>query len=123
MLAYLKIKIVSLAAEAQLIRKDEKKYKARHRKRGGDLTREIYLGLRQHRTDVVRSEARHALLAYGFLRGTPYGKMESPGKRNIASQPNLKRVLELIVKYGVNKDSKSIDKALSLWFDPETANR
>lgn len=76
-LVQLKIKIKSLAAEARIIRHEEKKclsapvgYRLL-----SDYDRQESLYL--HRIHVVRAECRHSLLAYGFLRGTPYRKMES----------------------------------------------
>lgn len=89
MLAYLKVKIKSLAAESRIIRLEERKYKAnrivgrtdefegfvRHRKQTENV-KAVRHGLYHHRVDEVRFEARHALLAYGFLRGVPYAKIE-----------------------------------------------
>ena len=87
MRAYLKIKVVSLAAEARLIRKEEKRH------RGTSPTR---FGLWHHRTEVVRPEARCANLAYGFLRGRPYFAME----KTCNTAPNWDRILKLAIRYG-----------------------
>jgi hypothetical protein len=81
---YLKVKIKSLAAEAKIIRQEE-------RKSGGRLRN----GLHEHRVGIVRSEARHSLLAYGFLRGRDYSRLEKN-----SSQPNMERVRSLIEKFG-----------------------
>ena len=54
----LKIKIKSLAAEAQIIRKEERKL------HGMDKW-----GLQNHRKTVVRNEARRSLIAYQHIRG------------------------------------------------------
>jgi hypothetical protein len=76
---YLKMKIMSLAAEARIIRTEEKKWPGEHAVRNG---------LHQHRIRDVRSEARHALLAYGFLRGRDYRRLE----RKAARAPDWERV-------------------------------
>lgn len=49
----------------------------------------------EHRTIVVRKEARAALLAYAFLRGKTYRSCEAMTE----TLPNWKRVEELVVKY------------------------
>lgn len=97
MLAYLKIKIVSLAAEATLIRKAERKWKAsyRHPKNGNPRAKDVYLGLKDHRKTIVRDEARWAQIAYGFLRGRRYDQVERPVRKGI----NERRVIELVCKY------------------------
>lgn len=66
-LGKLKIKIKSLAEEAKIIRFEEKFYP------GNSFFRE---SLKQHRVYIVREEARHALLAYAFMRQIPYKKIE-----------------------------------------------
>lgn len=63
----LKVKVLSLGAESKIIRREE----LRHTKRPLTQSR-----LRGHRALVVRPEARHSLLAYGFLRGRPYKSIE-----------------------------------------------
>lgn len=87
----LKIKIKSLAAEAVIIRDDERRLKrvSRHGARwntfGPDENRhpanqrrfEAYRDIRQHRTLAVRAEARYSLLAYGFIRGRAYKAIEA----------------------------------------------
>lgn len=87
MLPYLKIKIKSLAAEAQIIRHEEKKYW------GGSALR---TGLHLHRVHEVRSECRSAGLAYGFLRGKhSYTAIEA----STHTKPDWKRVEALVLKY------------------------
>lgn len=81
---YLKVKIKSLAAEAKIIRHAEQKHSS------------LRAGLADHRRGVVRDEARLTLLAYGFLRGTPYLKIES--KCELA--PDWSRVLKMVQRYG-----------------------
>lgn len=68
----LKVKIKSLAAEAHIIRFEETKTKS-DKLRGN---------LRQHRISVVRFEARHSLLLYGFMRGKKYSDLEQFAKES-----------------------------------------
>lgn len=77
---YLKVKIKSLADEARIIRKEERKAlknaKYYLNKQGHeDACNEaysLYHGLNAHRCFNVRSESRAALIAYAFLRGQPF---------------------------------------------------
>lgn len=88
---YIKVKIKSLAAEAKIIRREEQKARAH----GNSHLR---VGLADHRRGIVRHEARHAQLAYGFLRGTPYKAMEA--KCHGGCAPDFKKVRASIEKYG-----------------------
>lgn len=72
-----------MADEARTIRRLEK--------RNIFSRQSLYL----HRINDVRKEARAALLAYAFLKGTPYRDCE----RNPKSEPNWKRVEDLVKKY------------------------
>lgn len=74
---HLKIKLKSLAAEAKIIRSEEQKHSDRTREGEWTGTR---LSLYRHRILVVRTVARHALLAYGFLRGLDYSRLERNAK-------------------------------------------
>ena len=87
---YIKVKLLSLAAEAKIIRKQEQL--ARHHR---DRIRR--LGLAGHRTGIVRHEARHALLAYAYLRGTPYKTVEAKCHGN--SKPDFGKVRNSLEKY------------------------
>ena len=84
---YLRMKIMSLAAEARIIQAEEKRWPGEHAARQG---------LRRHRIHEVRPEARHALLAYGFLRGREYRQLESKATR----APDWDRVQKLAEKFG-----------------------
>jgi hypothetical protein len=100
---YLKIKIMSLAAEARIIRKEERKWP------GPSDARQ---GLHRHRVIDVRRECRIANLAYGFLRGRSYRALEA----KCYEQPNWQRVAELIRKYGQQGlPVDAIRKALKDW--------
>lgn len=81
----LKVKIKSLAAEAKIIRELESK------------TKTPWL-LKEHRVGIVRSEQRHTLLAYGFLRGRPYAAMEA--KLTNTPAPDFNKIKKLVDKYG-----------------------
>jgi hypothetical protein len=72
----LKIKIKSLAAEAKIIKKEEKKSR----------TPDQRSFLQTHRLDVVRWECRHTHLAYAYLRGRRYDQVESKAKKPIDFQ-------------------------------------
>lgn len=109
MKTYLKIKIVSLAAEAVLIKREERRWK-----RGSD----VRLGLAEHRRGIVRDEARSAQVAYGFLRGRDYRQVE-PTSRTL---PNLGRVCRLVQKYGHPHLSESqVQQIVCTWMgiDPK----
>jgi hypothetical protein len=83
---HLKIKIKSLAAESRIIRREEKRHPGESYNRTS-----LYL----HRIGIVRSEARAALLAYGYLRGKRYAQLEA----KCHTPPDAKRTLSLINKY------------------------
>lgn len=108
MIPYLRIKIQSLALEAVAIRRAEAKFK----KRRGEKSRAIFWGLRSHRTVDVRNEARAAILASGFLRGTPYLKMERCCRPK--HDPDWKRVEQLALKYG-GGDAADVKARLDAW--------
>ena len=84
---YLKVKIKSLADEAKIIRTEEKKTD----------DPEKYWGLILHRTGTVRREARHTLLAYGFLRGKKYHQIEN----KCDYPPSWEKVEKMVQKYGM----------------------
>lgn len=123
MKAYLKIKIKSLAAEATMIHREERRQNIGHRgrvrirrqlARATDLTEaqrarlvrrmqpptesamKAFWGLRWHRQFDVRGESRSAHVAYGFLCGLPYARIEA----NTKTGPDWSRVEALVRKYG-----------------------
>lgn len=87
---YLKVKIKSLAEEAKIIRFEERKNKVMRR------------GLEYHRKTVVRSEARNTLIAYAFIRGIPYSRVESKAK----TKPDWEKVRTMVQKYGCRYDAE-----------------
>ncbi len=114
-LSYLKIKIKSLAAEASIIRHEERKVLKSgrwHRRRDvedqlntasseQESAYSTYRGLHQHRTVEVRHEARAALIAYGYIRGKTFTSIEQTIKHEA---PQWHRVVELIQKYSPRLD-------------------
>jgi hypothetical protein len=120
---YLKIKLMSLAAEAKIIRRQEQKLVKRRRQlraAGKEVpeTSDVLVSLHNHRTLDVRSEARSAHLAYGYLRGTPYRAME--WRCEDYHQPKWKRVLEIVNKFGSMKHTA---EALAEWADVPAEER
>ena len=93
---YLKIKCKSLAAEAQIIRAEERKFPGEH---------PIRYGLHEHRVLDVRRAARSSYIAYGFLKGMPYMQIESKAKK----PPNWGEILTMIKKYGTTKDQEKFE--------------
>lgn len=105
MKTYLKIKIKSLAAEARIIRQEEKKWPG---------PSELRHSLHFHRIYDVRKESRAALLAYGFLRGRAYRQVEPHGELPGWIKA---RAVELAAKYGPEKDRKLVERRMSEWVE------
>jgi hypothetical protein len=131
-LAYLKIKVVSLAAEATLIRNAENRikfgreieYSYVNEKTGETVTKQkrvkrkrneiqdaVFWGLRNHRIEDVRSEARAAQVAYGYLRGKTYEQVEG----GTLTSPNWSRVYTLVEKYGRHTNRRLDHQAVREW--------
>lgn len=114
----LKVKIKSLAEEAQIIRLEEKRALARtpDGKPSKWTDPDLYCSLREHRVKDVRKEQRHSLLAYAFLRGVPYVKVEPKvGRKDQpkwVSDPDWKRVGQLVDKFGLTWRATSEEKAV-----------
>jgi hypothetical protein len=83
----LKIKIKTLAAEAQIIRFEENR----------TINTSKKADLAMHRRGIVREAARNAQLAYGYVRGRSYHQLEA--KCHI--EPNWKTVKAMVEKYGI----------------------
>ncbi len=86
---HLRIKVRSLADEAKSIRREARK-----------TIGMVKWRLNHHRTTVVRDHARHNLLAYGILRGVPYGAMEV----ECHEKPNFPRVAKLAGWFGATAE-------------------
>ena len=100
---YLRVKVKSLAAEARIIRTEERRAKA-HKQR------DLLQGLQHHRRVIVRQAARSSLLAYGFLRGHEYTTMEKSCK----TSPDWGAIEKMIYRYGVG-DKRDIAQRFSEW--------
>ena len=126
----LKIKILSLAAEAQVIRHFEttclqKNSNIRHAVKPlpvDDGVRELlrhsaqYMSLREHRRGIVRRESRLSLLAYAFLRGKPFRKAEAKTRSDKRlTVHDVNRVSEIAVSFsGLSKFSPAPRAMLEL---------
>jgi hypothetical protein len=109
-IVHLHIKILSLAAEAGIIRSEERVSiglpRSRDLREGeerGRIDSVLHDSLVVHRRNIVRVAARHALLAYGFLRGLDYAKMEP---KSLGS-PNFAEVSKLVDRFGACYDPSS----------------
>lgn len=118
-LAYLKIKNISLSDEARKIHLAERKYKSHGPLKEcdtGDKRSDTFWGLRAHRIFKVRPDARCAQLAWGFLTGMPYKRIEKKAR----SEPNWTKIQILAGRFGREhwadmKHNLSIDQAFSQW--------
>lgn len=114
---HVKVKCVSLADEAKLICKYERERlaKAAYARSQGkeeraDYHYQNYWSMRQHRVNDIRKEARIANVAYGFLLGRPYNKIE----RNSYTQPNWGRIKSLVLLKGEG-DKAELEKRYDAW--------
>ena len=85
---HLKVKIKSLAAEARIIRHEERQVRGLDR-----------VALSEHRRGIVRREARSAQLAYGYLRGRLYRQLERTCSTSRPG-PDWAAVERLVKRYG-----------------------
>ena len=121
---HLKMKICSLAEEARIIRRMEKRIvkRRRHWAKKTDTSVDMRsepmrLSLQQHRQFVVRLEARNSNLAYGFLRGRTYKQVEDrhrPVDKQRSRPASWSRVADLVAKYG-NMDKRIAAQKLAEW--------
>lgn len=82
----LRVKAKSLAEEARIIRREERRAR-------GALRDELHL----HRVGPVRAEARATYIAYGLIRGRTMRQMEN---RDEIPREAKERVEAMIKKYG-----------------------
>jgi hypothetical protein len=120
LLSYLKVKIKSLAAEAAIIRMEERRTKRARAfasirqaeaERVENLTTEL-AGLHRHRVFDVRREQRAALLAYACLRQRPYALVE--GSRT--SAPPTPSVCQLVARFG-HVGAAAAERTVKAWLD------
>lgn len=126
---FLKIKIMGLAAESRIIKREETKWKRlgppvriTHGADGKDFrSKEHYtvrnkffpgtdhplrLSLHEHRVCKVRPDIRAALLAYGFLRGRAYLRVENKTR----NAPDWGKVWGNIRRHGVGGNKTSNER-------------
>lgn len=116
---HLKIKVRTLALEASIIRAEERKALKNPKlwsrfdwddtwksvpctPQDSGATNSSYESLRLHRITVVRQAARLNHLAYGFLRGTSYARMEGSCK----TPPDWAKVEKIAKRFGPNEWSE-----------------
>lgn len=81
----LRVKLKSLAEEARIIRREE-------RRTHGRLRDELHL----HRIGVVREAARNTHIAYGLIKGRTLEQIEG----NAKSAPDWDAIGKMLKKYG-----------------------
>lgn len=114
-LTHLKIKIKYLTAESKIIRHEEGKALKTDKPNDNGYNSK-YESLRQHRKGVVGVESRHSLLAYGFLRGIPYQKMEPSIKEG--NDPNWAKVERNAKRFYTKRTPESdFEKEWKEWLD------
>lgn len=102
---FLKVKVKSLAAESKIIRLEEQRCKARPADKPGRT--DLLLQLKSHRRDTVRREARHSLLALGYLRERTYRAMERKCRQG--NDPDWDMVERMVKKYGPPEHNTSFE--------------
>lgn len=108
----LRVKIKSLAAEARIISVEERRALRRLLHADSDRVdalRASYASLREHRRAVVARAAREALLAYGFLRGRPYARLEPAN----SSPPDFSSIWKVAQRFAV--DAAGLAERWSEW--------
>lgn len=91
----LKVRVKLVDTESKFFRQAEREHK-----KNEPMRNHFYL----HRVLDTRSKARHLQLAYAYLRGMPYAKLE----HNPKTKPNL-HILKQIVKEHTGLDSDLAD--------------
>jgi hypothetical protein len=117
-LRHLRVKIKSLAAEAKIIRHEERQTLARPGICIGTYNVD-YEDLRVHRRGVVGVEARHSLLAYACLRGLSYKAVEPRVRIDYVwsdtsidgNVPDWNKIKEIASRFGGNAE------AIDSWID------
>lgn len=122
MIHRLKCKIGALGAEAQIIRtyeRHEKNFSRRRRKKQKPNNLSLFKlnDMRKHRVHVVRVEARHALLAYGFLRGKTYRQLENGNTKTVPSYKGIARLARRFSEDKIGK--KDMRQKVKTWIEAE----
>lgn len=112
----LRVKIKSLAEEARIIRREERRCRdSLSRTVGHDEQRAAlassYASLRSHRVTDVRREARYSLLAYALIRGRTYRSQEAKAD---PSKLDTKKLTQLVFRFGPGT-SQEAEVAVAAW--------
>ncbi len=105
----LKVKIKTLAAEARIIALEEQRALRRLAHAGEGRTeaaKAAWQSLREHRRGVVGTAARRSLLAYGFLRGLPYARIEPSN----SSKPDWDEVWRVAERFAPSPGRTRVDE-------------
>lgn len=97
---------------AQIERMEKKLLHARRQLRNG-RAQAAFSGLREHRKNDVRKEARSSFIAYGFLRGKTLNQIEQSDK-----PVDWDRVEALVKKFG-EEDIRVMLQRLAEWKDAD----
>ncbi len=100
----LKIKIKSLAEEAKIIKKEERKLLAQARRTQGQDLYAKYDSLMGHRKGIVRFECRATHLAYAFIRGKKRPEANALDMRVMNNHTLMNKVAYMAAKYGTWKE-------------------
>lgn len=97
------------------------KYTARLRKLNRNYNEAVRYSLWEHRTTVVRPEARATNLAIAYMKGVPYSVVETPAKsksKRFQNRPDPKRIWKIVQKRPlVNDESVEDIKHLESWLE------
>ena len=103
---FLKVKLCSLAEEGKIIRRLERKLAKSKLKKQHPAWKPLH----DHRRMQVRKEARATGLAYGFLRGRDYKRIEN----KTHTKPDWANVERMVLKYST-KDSRALQQQFEEW--------
>jgi hypothetical protein len=118
--------IKSTALDAKLTRQEEQKIKSSQKiiqyqywpRIDPDKESNRFWDLRSHRTGTLKRRARSMLLAYAFLRGVPYSKVE-PNKKPINGYWEQVQWNDQIVKplkeWAAEYGGKNFDDEIETW--------
>lgn len=110
----MRVRVKELAQEARYIRLEESREKE---KANGFKNTRNYRELNWHRRFHVRPAARAAQLAYGFLKGTPYRKIEPKTYTSDFDMQYIKKeVKRLANKFGRLPYNKDYNDEVERWF-------
>lgn len=146
MKVHLKVKIKSLADEARIIKAEERRLKPKPLKPGlrkrlstvlaqndldvherASLKRRArkptanqvagFWSCRDHRLNVVRPEARRTLVAYGFMRGLDYLRIENPRPENKLTNDDWGAIKSMVVRHAPRavKDRVAVESKFDIW--------